>query len=49
MDAFKFNPGSIESLNAALVGAGSVQSGINLGGTFTNVFIDRAEQLLKRR
>jgi len=47
IDTFKFDPARIEALNAALVSAGTMQSGINLETTFTDAFIERARQLLK--
>lgn len=47
IDSFKFDPDTIDALNTALVDAGAVQSGINLGTIFTNAVIDRAQQLLK--
>jgi NitT/TauT family transport system substrate-binding protein len=46
-DAFKFDPRTIETLNAALVGAGSVRPGIDLPATFSNGFIDGAQKLMK--
>jgi|SRR6516165_5040228 len=47
VDDFKLAHGSIEALNAALLAAGSVEPGIDLDATFTNKFLDRAQQLPK--
>ena len=47
IDAFKFDTRIIEALNSALVAAGSVQAGIDLPATFTNAFVDRAQELMK--
>jgi NitT/TauT family transport system substrate-binding protein len=44
---FKLEFSTIEALNAALVAAGSIQPGIDLKATFTNAFVDRAQNLLK--
>jgi ABC-type nitrate/sulfonate/bicarbonate transport system substrate-binding protein len=44
---FKLEFSTIEALNAALVAAGSIQPGIDLNATFTNAFVDRAQNLLK--
>ena len=47
IEAFKFDPRSIETLNSALVGAGSVPPGIDLQSVFTNAFVDDAQKLMK--
>jgi NitT/TauT family transport system substrate-binding protein len=47
IDDFKFDPRTIETLNAALLGAGSIHAGIDLQAAFTNVFVDRAQALMK--
>jgi NitT/TauT family transport system substrate-binding protein len=44
---FKFNPRSVETLNTALVAAGSIQGNADLQATFTNVFVDSAQKLMK--
>jgi NitT/TauT family transport system substrate-binding protein len=47
IDDFKFDPRTIETLNSALVAAGLVHAGIDLQTTFSNVFVDRAQTLMK--
>jgi NitT/TauT family transport system substrate-binding protein len=47
IDAFKFELHSIETLNSALVGAGSVPPGIELRTVFRNEFVDGAQKLMK--
>jgi NitT/TauT family transport system substrate-binding protein len=47
IDAFKFDPRGIETLNSALIGAGSVQPGLDLQTVFGNDFIERAQRLMK--
>jgi NitT/TauT family transport system substrate-binding protein len=47
IDAFKFDPQSIETLKSALVGAGSVPPGIELRTVFSNEFVDGAQKLMK--
>ena len=46
-EAFKFDPRTIETLNAALVGAGSVPAGLPLPTVFTNKYVDDAAKLMK--
>jgi NitT/TauT family transport system substrate-binding protein len=47
IDDFKFDPESVETLNRALVTAGSIQGNVDLQATFTNAFIDSAQKLMK--
>jgi NitT/TauT family transport system substrate-binding protein len=47
IDAFKFDPRTIETLNSALVAAGLVQTGIDLQATFNNAFVDGAQKIMK--
>ncbi len=47
VDAFKFEPRSIETLSSALVSAGLVPSGMSLQMLFSNNFIDQAQKLMK--
>jgi NitT/TauT family transport system substrate-binding protein len=47
IDDFKFDPRAIETLNSALVSAGSVQPGLDLGTAFSNKFVEGAQRLLK--
>jgi NitT/TauT family transport system substrate-binding protein len=47
IEAFKFDPRSIETLNSALLAAGSVTPGIELQSVFTNAFVDGAQKLKK--
>jgi NitT/TauT family transport system substrate-binding protein len=47
IEAFKFEPRSIETLNSALVSAGLVPSGMPLQMLFSNDFVDRAQKLMK--
>src|SRR5262249_50060994 len=46
-ESFKFDTRTIETLNGALVGAGSVPEGLPLQTVFTNRFVDDAAKLVK--
>jgi ABC-type nitrate/sulfonate/bicarbonate transport system substrate-binding protein len=46
VDAFKFDPRTIETLNSALVSAASVAPGLELRTVFTDKFVEAAQQLM---
>ena len=47
IDQFKFDRRSTETLNSALIGAGSIAAGIDLQKVFSNEFVDSAQKLMK--
>ena len=47
IDAFRFDPSTLEILNSALVSAGLVKPGLDLQKAFTNEYVDAAQTLMK--
>jgi NitT/TauT family transport system substrate-binding protein len=47
VDALKFDPRTLETLNATLVGAGMVKEGLDLQKAFSNEFVEGAQRLMK--
>jgi NitT/TauT family transport system substrate-binding protein len=47
LDAFRFNPRTLETLNSALVSAGLVKPGLDLQKAFTNEYVEAADRLMK--
>jgi NitT/TauT family transport system substrate-binding protein len=48
IDAFKFDPHTIDTLNSALVSAGSIAAGIELRTVFTDKLVEAAQKLMQR-
>ena len=47
VDAFRFDPRTLETLDSALVSAGLVKPGLDLQKAFTNEYIEAAQRLMK--
>jgi len=47
VDAFRFDPRTIETLNSALVSVDLVKPGLDLQRTFTNEYVEAAQRMLK--